>query len=585
MEKSEQNLFLCVKDYLSQLRRHPLPELIDEECLVAFDNVEAQYGHIITYGAGFEVRLMCQGRFVDYILFVDSEDIPLVDGKWVEIDYESFHDARERINECSFINVLCDSSGYQEFFDKVLPSFVGNQRAYRLRPVLNHLVAALFKGVRIKQIGNMSSRGESDTLRLVIMYPDLRTIVDNLPFLGWNGDTSTFFRALKPWENYKSFAINLDISAKGIKEKLGVEIFFRWRKPELVDRVIDCLVVENLCLPSKAQAIKRWIRILPSGEPFIQTRLSYFKLNYINGRIAEAKAYLEQTPYCVHHYFPAYERPLRLDIELIACKEILPFEEVLKRITECISQRVFRIRFFGCEDYERFGQLLEFCHSSNFIIEIVLKKKLSYQCLESFRSIKTSLILIINEIDNFSMFRFLNDLNISCRILWVMSYTNANEFGNFVRRAEATGVKEILVTCDKKDFPNREQLIMVANFIRTRERNGVYNTKLIVESCFSPLKAFLGGRDVKLNNNRGIERGCEAGRSFLAVRANGSLTPCLQLVMSPEFGDLETYWKTSPVLKKLRASSERRTSCACCSYERRCLPCPMLKLPCQLQGV
>lgn len=359
----------------------------------------------------------------------------------------------------------------------------------------------------------------------------------------------------------------------------------------MVDRVIDYLVVENLCLPLKAQAIKRWIRILPSGEPFIQTRLSHFKLNYVNGRITEAKAYLEQTPYCVHHYFPAYERPLRLDIELTACREILPFEEVLKWITECISQKIFCVRFFGCEDYARFGQLLEFCHLSNFMIEIVLEKKLSYQCLQFFRSVRTSLIVIINpynelinETDNFAMFRILHNLNISCQILWAMSHTNSNEFENFVQRAEATGVKEILVTCDKKDFPNREQLIMVANFIRTRERNGVDKTKLIVESCFSPLKAFLGGSDVKRNSNRGIERGCEAGRSFFAIRADGSLTPCLQLVVSSEFGDLKTYWETSPILKKFRVSSERRMSCARCCYERRCLPCPMLKLPCQLQG-
>lgn len=233
MDKLEQKnlIAICVKDYLAQLRRHPLPELIDEECLASLDGLEAQYGHIITYGAGLEVRLMCQERFVDYILFVDSEDIPIVDGKWIEIDYESFRGVRGRINECSFVNVLCDFSGYQEFFDKVLPSFVGNQRACRLRPVLNHLIVALFKGARIKQIGDMSSRGEDNMLRLVIMYPDLQTMVNNLPFLGWSGDTHTFFRTLKPWENYKNFAINLDISAEGIKEKLGVEIFSRWRKP------------------------------------------------------------------------------------------------------------------------------------------------------------------------------------------------------------------------------------------------------------------------------------------------------------------------------------------------------------------
>ncbi len=35
--------------------------------------------------------------------------------------------------------------------------------------------------------------------------------------------------------------------------------------------------------------------------------MAYFKLNYKDGKIIEAKAYLEQSPYIHHHYFDAYE--------------------------------------------------------------------------------------------------------------------------------------------------------------------------------------------------------------------------------------------------------------------------------------
>ena len=75
--------------------------------------------------------------------------------------------------------------------------------------------------------------------------------------------------------------------------------------------------------------LRRWIRILPDGEPFIQTLVSYFKLNYVKGRVTEAKAYLEQSPYIHHHYFEAYERPVRLDMELSDGGEVLTEETAL----------------------------------------------------------------------------------------------------------------------------------------------------------------------------------------------------------------------------------------------------------------
>ena len=43
---------LPARAYLAHLRRHPVPELMDEECLAALANVEAQFGDTITHGAG-----------------------------------------------------------------------------------------------------------------------------------------------------------------------------------------------------------------------------------------------------------------------------------------------------------------------------------------------------------------------------------------------------------------------------------------------------------------------------------------------------------------------------------------------------
>lgn len=100
---------LPARAYLAHLRRHPLPELMDEECLAALANVEAQFGDTITHGAGLEVRLGNPARFVDYIMNVDQDRIPGIQCIWYEIDYADFLRGGE-ISPCLFIN----TSDYKE---------------------------------------------------------------------------------------------------------------------------------------------------------------------------------------------------------------------------------------------------------------------------------------------------------------------------------------------------------------------------------------------------------------------------------------------------------------------------------------
>ena len=48
---------LTVDKWLDYLKNHPFPELVDEECMSALENVRAEYGSKISHGAGLEVRL------------------------------------------------------------------------------------------------------------------------------------------------------------------------------------------------------------------------------------------------------------------------------------------------------------------------------------------------------------------------------------------------------------------------------------------------------------------------------------------------------------------------------------------------
>jgi len=84
----------------------------------------------------------------------------------------------------------------------------------------------------------------------------------------------------------------------------------------------------------------------------------------------------------------------------------------------------------------------------------------------------------------------------------------------------------------------------------------------------------MGGENPKRNPNRGIERGCGAGRDRFCVRADGQLSPCIYIEESENFDLLADYWEKSTALQKLR-SIEKNTveSCKDCCYNRFCLPC------------
>ena len=75
------------------VRRHPLPEIMDEQCLSALQSVENQYGGTVSHGAGLEVRLGSPERYTDYILNIDTDAVPGVPSLWHEIDYQEFRKA------------------------------------------------------------------------------------------------------------------------------------------------------------------------------------------------------------------------------------------------------------------------------------------------------------------------------------------------------------------------------------------------------------------------------------------------------------------------------------------------------------
>ncbi|MBQ8698152.1 MAG: hypothetical protein IJ521_04040, partial [Schwartzia sp.] len=325
---------LATVKFFAHLRRHPMPELMNDLCVAALSAVERQYGDTVTHGAGLEVRLGDEEKYVDYIMNIDEDGMPPIASLWYEIDYAEYKDSfqsKREILPCLFANISehveKESGDYDALWDKVLPPFLGEKRAEKLRAPLGRVTAALPKDATIKQIGTMSSRGELDIMRLVILFPSWESIFPGLRAFGWPGDADALKAAMEPWKENRNIAVNLDLGESGVLPKIGIEVFSRWRHPLLVDKFIARLEGAGLCLPSKGAALRRWIRIRPDGDPFIQTLIAYFKLNYKDGKITEAKAYLEQSPYIHHHYFDAYYRPVYMEMELKNEKHTFPAGE------------------------------------------------------------------------------------------------------------------------------------------------------------------------------------------------------------------------------------------------------------------
>ena len=347
MEEKE----LAVKNWLAHLRRHPMPEIVSAECMAALSSVEAQYGETESYGAGLEVRLGNPAAYVDYIMNIDEENIPKVKALWYEIDYEEFSRAAatgKRIEPCLFANV--GEEDYRTFWDEVLPPFLGEERAKRLRAPLDRVTERLPEKAFIKQIGTMTSRGELDIMRLVISFPSWESIFPGLTAIGWQGDTAELASALEPWKESQRIAVNIDLGADGVLPKIGIEVFSRWRHPLIVDKFIMRLEDAGLCLPEKGEALRRWIRFRPDADPFRQTLINYFKLNYKDGKITEAKAYLEQT--------------------------------ALLLLAQCGENRLRRARFMGVEGYEEFDRLLGVCRENSIRAEVALAEPVSREALE-----------------------------------------------------------------------------------------------------------------------------------------------------------------------------------------------------------
>lgn len=164
-------------------------------------------------------------------------------------------------------------------------------------------------------------------------------------------------------------------------------------------------------------------------------------------------------------------------------------------------------------------------------------------------------------------------------INWVMHSSNADDFLNVLHIAEKYNVANLTVMALKPDsmhtlktLPSKEQMISIKQIINTYKGN----TKIYVESCFSPMLALVCDTKLFGNLNVGVKKGCAAARTTFSVNVDGLLSPCRHLDYFEEFNSLEEYWEESVILKKIREINnsipeEPCSSCKYCNYCDHCL--------------
>ena len=163
---------------------------------------------------------------------------------------------------------------------------------------------------------------------------------------------------------------------------------------------------------------------------------------------------------------------------------------------------------------------------------------------------------------------------------FVVHRTNCDDFFDMVDLCEKYEVCALVLMAAKPTSKNELDTLPTAlqskslaeNIKKARTHTKV---RIEIESCYSPLKAYLGRSYLFGNTNVGLARGCGAGRDSVSLSVEGDFTPCRHLPFAEGHKTIGEYWENSEVLDRLRdIESSPGRPCGGCEFERYCLSCP-----------
>lgn len=600
-----------ITQYLSYWKRHSYPELFGDETRRQLENVERQYGSLLTEETILEVCLSDSQKSCDYSFRIDT-DINSVREYWYELDAQACQCGE--IVPCYFI----DASGCgrekdnRAFYTTALARLAGESRVNRLTFMLERC-ASLLRGSNptFYQIGAMTGRGQNDSLRLFTQDLKREELLSYLKDLNWSGDVCALdeeLRALEPFSDGAMFILDFDVFADHISEKIGINFGTRRKDEKTIAAFLSFLEERGLCLSPKKQDVLRFINAYPSHTPFIQNDISHFKLPFLDGHVTMAKAYLRQGNHCFVSDFPAYDSPMLMNLELtsrcpLRCPQCycdlntgkdLSVDTALYWIEEAARSRVKTVNLSGGETmcHPDLYRLIEECHNRGIKANIAVsgwgidRDSIRRLWDAGIGEICVSLNGSTKEInektrDGYELairaLELLDDMKFPrTTINWVMHSWNADDFPEMLTLAQKYHVQGLAVMMFKPDashqlpsIPSQQQMRQVAQQIKSYKGS----VQIEVEECFSQMRALVNQRFF-VNLNRGPQRGCGAGRDGISVSVDGKLTPCRHLELEEDWTTISEYWEKSPVLRQLRsAEKDPRLPCSECSLKKNCLPC------------
>jgi len=173
------------------------------------------------------------------------------------------------------------------------------------RDTLEAFIASLPDGAELFQVGLMLSRAH-EGLRVCVRHLPLEHVPEWLSKLGWNGDTAAIAGLLRDTvPMLHRIALDLTLGENGVAEKLGLECYMVWleENPEQWRPLLEFARDRQISLPEKSEALLAFpgISRFPADRcntadgmryPNIHRKLHHIKLNFVGGKVTEAKAYL-----------------------------------------------------------------------------------------------------------------------------------------------------------------------------------------------------------------------------------------------------------------------------------------------------
>jgi pyrroloquinoline quinone biosynthesis protein E len=179
--------------------------------------------------------------------------------------------------------------------------------------------------------------------------------------------------------------------------------------------------------------------------------------------------------------------------------------------------------------------------------------------------------LAMSALDNLKEVKFSNTI-----INWVAHAESVPDFRNMLKLCERHGVPCLFVLGVKPDAagkmdtaPDARQTKRLAREIQ--EAKMTSRTRVVVESCYSSLRAYLGA-SLAGNTNIGLAKGCPAGKLGVSANVEGRFAPCRHLQSSENFGSLTEYWENSLELQGFRTKTQD-PACAGCALSQHCTGC------------